>query len=163
MTRKQKRFAMIAAIGIVLGLAALLVLTALNQSITFFRSPSDVATMQIKPGTRMRLGGLVEAGSIIKSGDAKTRFSVTDGNKSLIVDFIGLLPDIFREGQGVVTEGTILADGTFKADNVLAKHDENYMPREVSDALKKQGTWQGDKAIKPQLDQRSGLNGRAQP
>ena len=142
MTRKQKRFSVIAGIGTILGLVIGLVLYALNQNITFFRSPSDIASLSLRPGTRMRIGGLVEPGSIVHSGEANTFFVVTDGSKTLNVRYIGLLPDLFREGQGVVAEGMLQADGSFAASSVLAKHDEKYVPREVVDALKKQGRWQ---------------------
>ncbi len=146
MSRKQRRLIMLAFCALVLGGAAALVLFSLRQNITFFRSPADVAALAIKPGTRFRLGGLVENGSIVKTSENHVNFAVTDGTKSLKVAFDGLLPDLFREGQGVVSEGVLLSDGSFRAESVLAKHDENYMPREVADALKKQGYWQGEKA-----------------
>ena len=92
----------------------------------------------------MRVGGLVVEGSIIHGDDARVRFDVSDLSTSLTITYVGLLPDLFREGQGVVTEGVLLADGTFAADTVLAKHDENYMPPEVADALKRSGNWQGE-------------------
>ncbi len=147
MTRKKRRFLTIAFCGIVLSAAIGLVLIALKQNITFFRSPADIALLSIQPGVRFRLGGLVEAGSVVKNVNNATQFNVTDGTKSLKVSFDGILPDLFREGQGVVSEGSLQKDGSFKADTVLAKHDENYMPREVADALKKQGVWQGDKKL----------------
>ena len=147
MTRKKRRLVIIACCGVVLCAAVGLVLVALRQNITFFRSPADVATLAIKPGIRFRLGGLVEAGSVVKGANNIAQFNVTDGTKSLKVEFDGILPDLFREGQGIVSEGILLNDGSFKADTVLAKHDENYMPREVADALKKQGVWQGDKKL----------------
>ncbi|HVG51459.1 MAG TPA: cytochrome c maturation protein CcmE, partial [Xanthobacteraceae bacterium] len=99
--------------------------------------------------TRIRLGGLVAPGSVIRGDNLNVSFEVTDGNRAMKVTYQGILPDLFREGQGVVTEGVLLADGAFKADNVLAKHDENYMPKEVADSLKKQGHWKDDYA-KPQ-------------
>jgi len=142
MTRKQRRFALIGACGAVLAAAVALILVALNQNITFFRSPSDIVTLGLKPGTHMRIGGLVETGTLQKQGGEVVRFAVTDGNRAVKVAYHGLLPDLFREGQGVVAEGTLQADGSFVADTVLAKHDERYMPREVVDALKKQGRWQ---------------------
>ena len=147
MTRKKRRLLIICACGIVLSAAAGLVLVALKQNITFFRSPAEVASLSIKAGTRFRLGGLVEKNSVVKGAYNLAQFSITDGTKSLKVSFDGILPDLFREGQGIVSEGVLLSDGTFKADTVLAKHDENYMPREVADALKKQGVWQGDKKL----------------
>src|SRR5215210_3299608 len=141
MTRKQRRLTLIGAGLGVLGLAAGLVLYALNDAIVFFNSPTDVAEKQIAPGARIRLGGLVKPGSLVRGDNLTVRFEVTDGNKSMPVSFIGILPDLFREGQGVVTEGALDAAGSFKADSVLAKHDETYMPKEVADALKKQGHW----------------------
>ncbi|GIL02800.1 MAG: cytochrome c-type biogenesis protein CcmE [Alphaproteobacteria bacterium] len=127
----------------VLGLAAALVLTALRDTIVFFNSPTDVVEKQIAPGTRIRLGGLVKPGSIARGENLQVRFEVTDGNTALPVAYTGILPDLFREGQGVVAEG-VLEPGLFKADTVLAKHDETYMPKEVADALKKQGHWKDD-------------------
>lgn len=148
MTRKQRRFALIGAAGAVLVVAVGLILTALNDKIVFFRSPAEVAQLNIQPGTRFRLGGLVENDSVVRGLNQKVSFKVTDGARSMTVAYTGLLPDLFREGQGVVCEGELQADGSFVASTVLAKHDEKYMPREVSDALKKQGHWQGD-ANKP--------------
>jgi cytochrome c-type biogenesis protein CcmE len=142
LTRKQRRFALIGACGLILSLAAALILSALSGSIAYFRSPSDISELGLKPGTRFRLGGLVETGSLLKSGEHAISFLVTDGNHDLKVTYDGLLPDLFREGQGVVAEGVLQPDGLFRADTVLAKHDEKYMPREVVDALKKQGRWQ---------------------
>jgi cytochrome c-type biogenesis protein CcmE len=98
----------------------------------------------IKPGQRMRIGGLVKEGSVSRSDNLAVRFEVTDGTSTLTVAYQGLLPDLFREGQGVVAEGALDANGTFRADSVLAKHDETYMPKEVAEALKKQGHWQED-------------------
>lgn len=143
MTRKGRRLVLIGAGFAVLGLAAGLILTALNDTIVFFRSPTEVADLKLPPGTRLRLGGLVEAGSVVKSG-AAVRFVVTDGHDAIAVAYSGILPDLFREGQGVVAEGAMQPDGTFKADTVLAKHDERYMPREVAQALKRQGHWKED-------------------
>ena len=144
MTRKQRRLTLIGAAGLVLAVAVGLILTALNDKIVFFRSPAEIAQLNLQPGTRFRLGGLVENASVEKAEGQKVSFRVTDGGKSITVRHTGILPDLFREGQGVVCEGTLQADGSFVADTVLAKHDEKYMPREVSDALKKQGHWQGD-------------------
>jgi cytochrome c-type biogenesis protein CcmE len=143
MTRKQRRLVLIGSGLAVLGLAAVLVLTALRDTIVFFNSPTDVVEKQIAPGTRIRLGGLVKPGSIEKGENLRVRFEVTDGNKALPVAYTGILPDLFREGQGVVAEG-VLEPGLFRADTVLAKHDETYMPKEVADALKKQGHWKED-------------------
>lgn len=146
MTRKQRRLLLIGLALAVLGLAALLALSALRDTIVFFHSPSEIAAKKIDPGTRIRIGGLVKDGSVQRDG-LEARFEVTDGGASLPVIYTGVLPDLFREGQGVVAEGALDATGTFRADTVLAKHDENYMPREVVDALKEQGVWQhGGKA-----------------
>lgn len=140
MTRKGRRLVLIGSGVAVLALAAGLILTALNDTIVFFRSPTEVAEMKVAPGSRLRLGGLVETGSIAKAGTLTT-FVVTDGNATVKVAYAGILPDLFREGQGVVAEGVVQPDGLFKADSVLAKHDEKYMPREVADSLKAQGHW----------------------
>ena len=142
MTRKQRRLALIAAAALVLCIAAALVLVAMRDSIVFFYGPTEVAQKGIAPGTRMRMGGLVEAGSVNRGPGQRVTFAVTDGTSALRVTYEGLLPDLFREGQGVVTEGVFEGGSNFKADSVLAKHDETYMPREVADALKKQGHWQ---------------------
>ncbi len=141
MTRKQRRGLLIGTCLVVLVVAVGLVLYAMRDSIVFFYSPSDIAKMEIAPGQRIRLGGLVEAGSVKRDEGTTVRFAVTDGAEVLPVTFTGVLPDLFREGQGVVTEGALMPDGTFKADNVLAKHDENYMPPEVAAKLKEQGVW----------------------
>ncbi len=142
MTRKQKRLAVILGGLAILGIAAGLVLYALRDTIVFFYTPSEVAEKQVQPGTRLRLGGLVEKGSISKAGGTTVTFVVTDTIKTLNVRYTGQLPDLFKEGQGVVAEGTIQADGSFIADTVLAKHDENYMPKELADSLKEKGVWQ---------------------
>jgi cytochrome c-type biogenesis protein CcmE len=141
MTRRQRRMTLISLAGVVLAVAAGLVLYALSDRIVFFNSPSDIRASTPAPGQRIRLGGLVVEGSVIKGVDGIVQFSVSDGAASVPVAYRGILPDLFREGQGVVTEGVLDADGTFSADTVLAKHDENYMPKEVADALKKQGVW----------------------
>ena len=144
MTRKQRRSILIGTCLAVLGLAVGLVLFALEDSIVFFYSPSDVTEKHIKPGQRIRLGGLVKEGSVKRGENTTVKFTVTDTAKTIPVMYTGVLPDLFREGQGVVTEGKLGTDGVFVADSVLAKHDENYMPPEVADALKKQGVWQGE-------------------
>lgn len=149
MTRKQKRLAVIGAIGLVLFAATGLILFALSGQIAFFRSPSDVVAGKAKAGEFFRLGGLVQPGSITREEGQVVHFAVTDGAQVVKVVYRGLLPDLFREGQGVVTEGRLDAGGLFSATNVLAKHDENYMPREVSDALKQQGHWRDEKGSKP--------------
>ena len=144
MTRKQRRGVLIGTCLAVLGLAAGLVLYAMRDSIVFFYSPSDVADMEIAPGQRFRLGGLVETGSVVRGEGTTVRFVITDQAKTLPVTYTGVLPDLFREGQGVVAEGALQGDGVFHADSVLAKHDENYMPPEVAAKLKTQGVWRGD-------------------
>jgi cytochrome c-type biogenesis protein CcmE len=146
MTRKQRRAAFIAVGLAILALAVGLVLYAVRDSIVFFYSPSDVVERQIAPGQRIRLGGLVETGSVETLADAGARFNVTDMVETITVSYRGILPDLFREGQGVVAEGVLLEDGSFAADAVLAKHDETYMPPEVVDALKRSGNWQGEGA-----------------
>jgi cytochrome c-type biogenesis protein CcmE len=113
----------------------------MRDSIVFFYSPSEVAEMGIAPGTRFRLGGLVETASVVRGEGTSVRFVITDQAKTLSVTYTGVLPDLFREGQGVVAEGTLEPDGIFHADSVLAKHDENYMPPEVAKKLKAQGVW----------------------
>jgi len=139
--RKHKRLTF-AAIGLcLLGVAAALVLTAFEESIVFFHSPTDIAEGKVKIDRRVRLGGLVEDGSVKKQAGAVTAFRITDGANVIDVTYRGILPDLFREGQGVVTEGR-LQGNLFVAEEVLAKHDENYMPPEVADALKKSGRWQ---------------------
>ena len=144
MTRKQRRGVLIGTCLVVLGLAVGLVLYAMRDSIVFFYSPSDIAEMQLAPTQRIRLGGLVERGSVERAAGTTIRFVITDGGKTLPVTFTGMLPDLFREGQGVIAEGTVQADGVFHADSVLAKHDENYMPPEVAAKLKTKGMWRGD-------------------
>src|SRR4051794_38511245 len=144
MTRRQRRLTLIGGALAILALAAGLVLIALNDSIVFFNSPTDLVEKQVKPGQRVRIGGLVKEGSVLRGDQLAVRFEVTDGTSSVPVAYQGLLPDLFREGQGVVAEGALDATGTFRADSVLAKHDETYMPREVADALKKQGHWKDD-------------------
>jgi cytochrome c-type biogenesis protein CcmE len=141
MSRKQRRLSLIGAAVGVLGLALGLVLYAMRDNIVFFHAPADVAAKGVQPGTRFRLGGLVKEGSIKRDGQLIT-FEVADARNTLPVRYQGILPDLFREGQGVVAEGMLDGSGVFKADTVLARHDETYMPREVADALKKQGHWQ---------------------
>ncbi len=145
MTRKGKRLVLISGALAALGLALALVLFALRENIVFFRTPTEVAEKKLPVGTRLRIGGLVKPGSFVKGSGGEAQFTVTDNAHEVPVAYVGLLPDLFREGQGVVAEGVIAPDGGFRADNVLAKHDERYMPRDVADALKKQGVWQGEK------------------
>ena len=142
MTRKQKRLSVIAGALGFLGLAAALTFYALGQKASYFYMPADLAATTLEPGQRIRLGGLVEKGTIIRDQGTQVQFSVTDAAHSVRVAYSGILPDLFREEQGVFTEGSFGPDGRFIADSVLAKHDENYMPREVADSLKEQGLWQ---------------------
>jgi cytochrome c-type biogenesis protein CcmE len=146
MTRRQRRITFIAAGLAVIGVAVALVLVALRDTIVYFHTPSDIAAADKRPaiGQRLRLGGLVAQGSVQRGSGPEVEFTVTDTNESIRVIYRGVLPDLFREGQGVVTEGRLEADGRFRADTVLAKHDETYMPPEVAKALKEQGVWQGD-------------------
>ena len=148
MTRKQRRLVLIGASLGVLAIAAALVLGALRDSIVFFNSPTDVAEKHHAPGTRMRIGGLVKPGRLERGDNLLVHFAVTDGKTDIPVRYQGIVPDLFREGQGVVAEGKIEPGGTFAADTVLAKHDERYMPREVVDALKQSGRWQEGEAKK---------------
>jgi cytochrome c-type biogenesis protein CcmE len=144
MTRKQQRTTFIIGGLAILGLATALVLYALEETMIFFHTPSDVAEKGIVADTRFRLGGLVEAGSVERGQGTGVRFVVTDTENTLPVVFAGILPDLFREGQGVVAEGRLNGAGIFEADTVLAKHDETYMPKEVADALKARGVWHED-------------------
>ncbi len=141
MSRKQRRLVLISLAGVVLAVAVGLILYALSDKIVFFNSPSDVVAGTLPAGTRIRLGGMVADGSVVKGADGKVTFTVTDGHASVPVSYQGILPDLFREGQGVVTEGVLTANHTLDADTVLAKHDERYMPKNVVDALKAQGRW----------------------
>ena len=144
MTRKQRRGVFIAVVGSVLCLSVGLVLYALSSKITLFYTPTTLAEQGVEPGTRFRLGGLVKEGSVRRGDGLLIEFTVTDSLSDLPVTFTGALPDLFREGQGVVTEGILLASGIFEADTVLARHDENYMPREVAETMKEIGVWKGD-------------------
>jgi cytochrome c-type biogenesis protein CcmE len=146
MTRKQRRLTLIGGSVAVLGVALGLVLYALSGSIVFFVSPTDIAGKRPAPATRVRLGGLVKPGSLEHSADLRITFDVTDGKSDVPVRYQGVVPDLFREGQGVVAEGAVDANGTLNADTILAKHDERYMPKEVVDALKKSGHWQEGEA-----------------
>jgi cytochrome c-type biogenesis protein CcmE len=149
MTRKQRRLTIIGGSLAVLAVAAALVLYAMRDSIVFFSTPAMVAENLIQAGKRFRLGGLVQPGSLVRGDNLAVTFSVADGSATLPVSYKGILPDLFREGQGVVAEGALDSSGVFKADTVLAKHDETYMPKEVADALKKQGHWKDDYGARP--------------
>ena len=143
MTRKQQRLGLLALGMAALGGATLLVLSAFNDNLVFFYSPSDLAAKAVTPERRIRIGGLVVEHSLVKEASGRSvAFQVTDGRADLRVVYDGMLPDLFREGQGVVAEGKLRQDGVFVASNVLAKHDEKYMPPEVAEALKKSGRWQ---------------------
>ena len=144
MTRKQRRAILIGTCLGVLALAVGLVLLALRDSIVFFYTPTEVAEKRLDTGQRFRLGGLVENGSLKRGEGTTVSFVVTDKRATLPVTFTGVLPDLFREGQGVVAEGMLTSEGVFHADSVLAKHDEKYMPPEVAKKLKEQGVWRGD-------------------
>ncbi len=149
LTRRRRRLYLLGAAALVLALAATLILNSFKDSLVFFYSPSDIATRADIPRDRLiRIGGLVEKGSIIRAG-SEIRFTVTDTAHNLRVVYRGILPDLFREGQGVVAKGSLKAGGgetVFEAREVLAKHDETYMPREVADAIKKSGQWKPDEA-----------------
>ena len=151
MTRKGRRLAVLLACGVGLGSATALSLAAFSNDIVFFVMPSDIAAKGL-PGRSLRLGGLVETGSVrkvVENGQPGAHFRITDGKTAVDVAYTGILPDLFREGQGVVTLGTMQRDGTFRASEVLAKHDETYMPKDVADALKKAGVWDPTKGPPP--------------
>jgi cytochrome c-type biogenesis protein CcmE len=155
MTRKQRRLTLIGLAGVVLATAVGLVLYALSGQIAFFKSPSQIMAERPDPSQRIRVGGLVAIGSVVRDGDSTIRFDVTDGAAAVPVVYHKQVPDLFREGQGVVAEGTVSADGVMAADMVLAKHDERYMPREVVDALKASGRW-GEGGALPGTAEESG-------
>jgi cytochrome c-type biogenesis protein CcmE len=140
MNRRRRRILLLMVASSILTFAVALVLSALRDSIVFFVTPTELEAKHIDPGVRLRIGGLVRKGSLVRDG-LSARFEITDGRKSLPVSYVGALPDLFREQQGVIAEGKLDSAGIFQANNVLAKHDERYMPREVADALKKQGVW----------------------
>jgi len=140
--RKQRRLIFVGLGMAALGLAAALILLAFDENLVFFFSPTEVQEKNFAPDQRLRVGGLVEEGSVVRDG-LNIRFNITDLSNNIAVTFNGVLPDLFEEGQGVVAEGH-MRGGTFEAVEILAKHDENYMPREVADALKESGQWQGD-------------------
>lgn len=153
-SRKKRRMYVLALCAIGLGSATALTLTAFEDNLVFFRSPSDILAERPGPDRAFRLGGLVEAGSVARepaqSGERPlVRFRVTDGANVIPVTYQGVLPDLFREGQGVVTMGRFGVDGVFRASEVLARHDETYMPPEVADALKRAGHWQPEQGAPP--------------
>ncbi|WP_191060161.1 cytochrome c maturation protein CcmE [Geminicoccus harenae] len=142
--RKKQRLYLVLGSLVLLGGAAALVLTALEQNVAFFVTPSQVAAREVPEARNFRIGGLVVAGSIVHDGDGVVRFRLTDTQQEVPVQYAGVLPDLFREGQGIVAQGELEPDGTFRAVEVLAKHDESYMPKEVVDSLKDAGVWQHD-------------------
>jgi cytochrome c-type biogenesis protein CcmE len=150
MTRKRRRlYLVLGGVG-TLAVVSALVLFALSDNINVFYSPTELHADGVRDGVRVRIGGLVETGSLVRESDGRTiEFRVTDGRTAVDVAYSGIIPDLFREGQGVMVEGKLARDGTFQAESVLAKHDENYMPREVADALKKSGHWQETGASVP--------------
>ena len=141
--RRQQRALLIVVCGVIVAIATALILYAMSNQITFNRTPTQILAGEVTPGTKIRVGGLVEKGSVQRSGDIVT-FSITDGVNRVPATYDDILPDLFREGQGVVAEGSLNSEGLFVADRVLARHDENYIPKEVADALKEQGVWRGD-------------------
>ena len=145
--KARRRLMLVAAIAPILILAAGLTLWGLSDSISFFYTPSQAAEAKPPVGRSIQLGGLVKTGSVVKHPDGAVEFVVADQTAEAKVVFQGDLPDLFREGQGIVATGAFQTDGTFKAKQVLAKHDERYMPKEVSKALKEQGEWRGDGAV----------------
>lgn len=142
--KARRRLTILLAVAPVLALAAGLTMWGLRDSISLFYTPAQSAAAHVPPGRAVQLGGLVEAGSVRKFPDGRVEFTVADQKASTNVSFHGDLPDLFREGQGIVAEGAFDADGRFVAKRVLAKHDEKYMPKDVADALKEQGEWRGD-------------------
>jgi cytochrome c-type biogenesis protein CcmE len=141
MTRKGRRLVLIGSAVGMLAIAAGLMMFAFRDNIVFFYGPSELAQKKPAPGARLRIGGLIKEGSVVRGANQRVDFVVTDGNSDVSVVYVGQTPDLFREGQGVVAEGVLTSPTAFRADSVRAKHDEKYMPREVADALKKQGTW----------------------
>ena len=147
--KARRRLWVVAAVAPVLALAVGLSLYAMRDNVTFFFSPSEANAETAPPGRVIRLGGLVEAGSVVRGADGEVAFAITDNAATTRVVYQGDLPDLFREGQGVVTQGTFLPDRSFRATQVLAKHDENYMPREVADRLKEKGEWRPEDSVLP--------------
>lgn len=148
--RKQQRLALVVVVLLLVGGAAALALSALREKVAFFVTPTEIAKGVVDSGRSFRLGGLVVDGSVARGGGEEVSFAVTDNASEVRVVYRGILPDLFREGQGIVAQGQIGPGGIFLADEVLAKHDENYMPKEVADALKASGHWQeGAQGAKP--------------
>jgi len=138
-SRKRRLIALLLILAGV-GVAGTIAFYSLQQNLLYFQSPSEVAELGMPAGRQFRLGGLVENGSLVRDADGLgVQFTVTDGLEEITVAYVGILPDLFREGQGVIARGSLNESGLFQADEVLAKHDENYMPPEVADALEKSG------------------------
>jgi cytochrome c-type biogenesis protein CcmE len=150
LTRKGTRLAIISAAGFILAIAVGLMLFALRDSIVFFYGPTEMAKRAPPRGTHLRIGGLVKRGSLTHDGSSTVVFAVTDLKHDIKVSYTGILPDLFREGQGVVAEGTVEGPGLFHADTVLAKHDERYMPKDVADKLKQQSTRRNERSARAQ-------------
>ena len=144
MSRRANRLMWIGAIGSVMALAIGLSMYALRSGISFAMSPSELKAAKVEPGQRVRLFGLVEAGSVKRGEGLNVRFTLTDQDEAIVVEFNKILPDLFRENQGIITEGEMASNGSFKADTVLAKHDENYMPADMAEKLKEKGHWKGE-------------------
>lgn len=149
MTKRRQRLLAVAALVVGVGVAAALGFTAFRKNMMYFYTPSDLVAGGVPEGASLQLGGLVVQGSLVRAEGLKIEFKVADCEKNVPVRYEGVLPDLFREGQGVISEGSLDAAGVFRADTVLAKHDETYMPKEVADALKKQGHWKDDYGSKP--------------
>lgn len=147
MTRRTNRLMWISLIGLVLAGAVGLSMYALRSGISFAMSPTELRQANVTPGERVRLFGLVQEGSVVKGEGLNVKFSLTDNDQVVPVAFNKILPDLFREKQGIITEGTLGADGVFVADTVLAKHDENYMPAGMAEKLRKEGLWMGDQEV----------------
>jgi cytochrome c-type biogenesis protein CcmE len=162
MTRKRRRLIVLLLFLVGLGTATALSLFAFQDNLVFFFSPSELASRRLPADRAIRVGGLVEPGSVARGPATEIRFRITDGAAQLPVIYLGLLPDLFREGQGVVASGRIGPDGTFRASEILAKHDENYMPREVADALRRAGHWQGESAPQGQSQAQGQAQGQPQ-
>lgn len=146
MTRKGRRLALIAAGVAVVAVALGLILFAMRSNVTYFFTPNELVEKGVQPGQRLRLGGLVKTGTVQKQSGQQTDFVVTDGNREVSVTYVGILPDLFREGQGVIAEGVLDSPDRFTAQSVLAKHDEKYMPRELANSLKEQGYYKDPQA-----------------
>ncbi|MEM9148477.1 MAG: cytochrome c maturation protein CcmE [Pseudomonadota bacterium] len=145
LSRKAQRIRLLVIGAVAMAGSAILVAFSFDEAIAFFKSPSEIVAEQPGPDQRLRIGGLVATGSVVRGQGETVSFDITDGAETVRLSFTGVLPDLFREGQGIVAEGRVIK-GVFMADEVLAKHDENYMPREVADALKEQGHWKADAA-----------------